>query len=67
LKECGVRRFRIELVRESAADVTRLVAEYRALLEGSKSSRDVVRALRSEAGYGVVSGSLRVLRAGSAQ
>ncbi len=61
LRECGVRRFRIELVRESASDVARIVSAYRALLEGSMTPKDVWRALRTDAGYGVVSGSLRVL------
>jgi putative protease len=67
LKECGVRRFRVELVRESAGDASRIVAAYRALLAGTMAPRDVRAALRTEGGYGVVSGSLRVVGAGAAQ
>ena len=61
LQQSGVRRFRIELVRESAEDVARIVAAYRALLAGRQEPREVWRALRTEGGYGVVAGSLRVL------
>ena len=59
----GTRRFRIELVREKAADVARLVETYRRLLAGALSPADLVRALGTESGYGVVRGSLRVLSA----
>jgi U32 family peptidase len=59
--KAGARRFRIELVRESAADVTRLVGTYGALLSGAESPATVFRALRTEEGYGVVRGSLRVM------
>lgn len=59
--QAGVRRFRIELVRESAADVRRVVEAYRGLLEGRHKPAEVFRALRTEEGYGVVRGSLRVL------
>ncbi len=57
----NVRRFRIELVRERAADVTRLVAAYRDLIEGRTRPAELWRSLKVEAGYGVVRGSLRVL------
>jgi putative protease len=62
LRERGVRRFRVELVREEASDVARVVRAYRALLEGSSAPADVWRTLKTEGGYGVVKGSLRVLR-----
>ena len=61
LRERGVRRFRIELVREHATDVHRLVHAYRALIEGRAAPKDTLRELRTEGGYGVVKGSLRVL------
>lgn len=61
LRERGVRRFRIELVRERAHEVARLVAAYRALIAGRASARETMRELRTEGGYGVVRGSLRVL------
>lgn len=61
LQKAGVRRFRIELVRESGEDVKRLVATYRALLRGEVTAAEVWRQLRVEGGYGVVRGSLRIL------
>ncbi|MEO8799510.1 MAG: U32 family peptidase, partial [Polyangiaceae bacterium] len=57
----GVRRFRIELVRETVDDVTRLVGAYQALISGKSTPSAVLRDLRSEGGYGVVRGSLRVI------
>ena len=65
LQKSGVRRFRIELVREDAADVGRIVAVYRGLLAGTTAASEVRRALKTEGGYGVVTGSLRVLPAGA--
>jgi putative protease len=62
LMQAGVRRFRIELVRESVDEVTALVQTYRALIAGTLSARDLFRRLRADDGYGVVQGSLRVLR-----
>jgi len=61
LRGSGVRRFRIELVRETAADVARIVGAYRALLEDRLGAPELRRTLQTEGGYGVVSGSLRVL------
>jgi len=60
-RELGVRRFRIELVREGAKDVGAVVEVYRALLEGRLNALDARRRLRAEGGYGVVTGSLRVV------
>ncbi|MFO0660498.1 MAG: DUF3656 domain-containing protein [Polyangiaceae bacterium] len=64
LQQSGVGRFRIELVRESRDDVTRIVQTYTRLLRGQTSAADVWRTLRTEGGYGVVRGSLRVLHGG---
>jgi putative protease len=61
LVAAGVARFRVELVREGAEEVARLVAAYRGLIEGSRTPAAVLRELRSDGGYGVVRGSLRVL------
>jgi U32 family peptidase len=61
LVERGVRRFRIELVRESAAEVTRVVHTYRELVAGRARPAEAWRDLKAEGGYGVVRGSLRVL------
>jgi putative protease len=63
LQASGVRRFRIELVREPAEEVARVVRAYRALLDGRVAPSEVWRSLRTEDGYGVVKGSLRVLPA----
>lgn len=60
---CGVQRYRIELVRETAKDVERIVSTYQQLWAGEIDVLDVYRALRTEGGYGVVKGSLRVLQA----
>jgi putative protease len=66
LVQAGVRRFRIELVRQTTAEVTHLVGAYRALRAGARTPAEVWRELRSAAagsrqGYGVVRGSLRVI------
>jgi putative protease len=64
LQAAGVRRFRIELVRESAAQVGALVRGYRALIDGATSARALWQQLSGSgcgSGYGVVRGSLRVL------
>jgi putative protease len=57
----GVRRFRVELVREGADDVRRIVGAYRALIAGTSSPGELLRAVRVEGHYGVVRGSLRVM------
>jgi U32 family peptidase len=61
LARAGVRRFRIELVRETAADVSRLVEAYRRAIDDPARSASVWKELRTEGGYGVVKGSLRVI------
>ena len=61
LVAAGVARFRIELVREKAADVTRLVTAYRRAIETPARAHDVWAELRTDGGYGVVKGSLRIL------
>ena len=61
LQRAGVRRFRLEMVRESAAETARIVHAYRELLAGRTSGREIFRNLRASGGYGVVRGSLRVL------
>jgi putative protease len=61
LQARGVRRYRLELVRETAADVAALVGMYRQLLAGRTTAHELRRLLKTERGYGVVRGSLRVL------
>lgn len=62
LARAGVRRYRIELVRESAADVGALVSAYRRAMLDPSVAPTVYRELRAEGGYGIVKGSLRVLQ-----
>jgi putative protease len=61
LIRASVGRFRIELVRETAADVARLVGAYRRAIEDPVRSGTVWKELRTDGGYGVVRGSLRVI------
>jgi putative protease len=56
-----VSRFRIELVREDAAQVAKIVALYKELIARTREPQEVLRALRASGGYGVVRGSLRVV------
>jgi putative protease len=62
LTAAGVTRLRIELVRENAGDVRRLVGAYRRVLDEPRRAHETWRELRAEGGYGVVRGSLRVLQ-----
>ena len=61
LQATGVRRFRIELVRESRDDVKKVVSAYRDLIDGNATAGDVWHELKTKSGYGVVRGSLRVI------
>ena len=61
LLAAGVRRYRIELVREGAASVLNLVSTYRRLLDRETDTTEAWRALRSDPATAVVRGSLRVL------
>lgn len=61
LEAAGVGRYRIEVVRESAEDVARLVTAYKRVREQTSLASEVWRELRAEGGYGVVKGSLRVV------
>ena len=61
LDRLGVRRLRIELVRESVEQVGKIVSSYRRLLAKELEPKQLWRELGTEQGYGVVRGSLRVL------
>ena len=61
LSKAGVRRFRIELLRENASEVERIVKAYRRLMAGEITAREVIRTLEADGNYGVVRGSLRVM------
>lgn len=60
LKEAGVRRFRIECLRETASEVERLVTSYRALLRDELRPRTLQQELARH-GLRTVRGSLQVL------
>jgi putative protease len=57
----GVRRFRIELVRERAEEATRLYAAYAQLVAGTASPGEVVRAAAVHEQFGVTRGTMRTL------
>jgi putative protease len=61
LRDLGVRRFRIEMVRETEGEVAALTATYGALVRGALSTSEARDRVHAESGYGVVRGSLRVL------
>ena len=57
----GVRRFRLELVRESADETARLFTAYCALLAGTLTPADVVRRAAVHEQFGVTRGTMRTL------
>lgn len=61
LRTLGARRFRVEFVWETAAEVTRVLGAYQALVDGRRSARDVVREVGALERYGVTSGTFQVL------
>jgi putative protease len=61
LVRAGVSRYRIEVVRETPDDVRRLVRAYQGAIGQPASAAQIWKELRTQAGYGVVQGSLRVL------
>lgn len=62
LRAAGVRRFRVELVRESAAETTRVLAAYQRLLDGSLSAADLLRELGVKAHLGVSKKAMQLLQ-----
>lgn len=58
----GVRELRLEFVRESAAEVTRVLEAYRDLLAGRLDHRELVRRVGAHEQFGVTAGTMRVLR-----
>ena len=61
LLERGVRRFRLEFVREDAAATARVLAAYQALLAGKVSAGEAVRQAGVHEQFGVTRGTMRVL------
>ncbi|MBA3391530.1 MAG: U32 family peptidase [Deltaproteobacteria bacterium] len=57
----GVARFRIELVRETASETTRLYAAYRDLIAGTIAPAEVVRRAEVHEQFGVTRGTMRTL------
>jgi putative protease len=58
----GVRRFRVELVRETRAETERVLATYRRLLDGEISARACAGEVTARAGYGVSAEPMTVMR-----
>lgn len=62
LLDAGVRRFRVEFVRESADDALRTLVGYRALLAGETTPGALVERLRVHEQFGVTRGTTRTGR-----
>ena len=61
LLAAGVTRFRVELVRESAAEAVAVVKAYRELIAGAASADEVLRRVRVSEQFGVTKGTMRTL------
>ncbi|MBS2025688.1 MAG: U32 family peptidase [Deltaproteobacteria bacterium] len=61
LHEAGVRRYRVELVRETAEETAMVLRAYAALLQGKREARAVVREIGALERYGVTAGTLVVV------
>ena len=61
LLDRGVRRFRVELVRESAAETRRVLRAYAALLGGERTGKQVIAEVGALEKYGVSAGTLAVV------
>jgi U32 family peptidase len=57
----GVRRFRVELVRETAAETKRVLSAYAALLRGARTPKSVIEEVGALEKYGVSAGTLAVV------
>jgi putative protease len=61
LLERGVRRFRVELVREDAAETDRILTAYSDLVSGRTAPRDAIRRAGAHEQFGVTRGTMRVI------
>jgi len=61
LLEAGIRRFRVELVRENAAETERVLRAYAGLLMGTRNGRQVIAEVGALEKYGVSAGTLAVV------
>ena len=59
LAAAGLRRFRVELLEESAAETCRVVRAYQALLAGERRGDDLWRDLKAQSQLGVTGGTYR--------
>jgi putative protease len=57
----GVRRFRVELVRETAAETAELVTAYAQLVAGALAPAEVVRRAAAHEQFGITRGTMRTL------
>jgi U32 family peptidase len=60
MRELGIQRFRIDLLRESADEVGPLVEAYRRVITGADDGRDTWRKLRAMSQLGVTRGTLQL-------
>ncbi len=65
LLERGVRRFRVEFVRESQEEASRVLAAYQELLAGRISPAEAVRRTAVHEQFGVTRGTMKVLSEGA--
>jgi len=61
LLEAGIRRFRVELVRENAAETEGVLRAYVGLLRGTRNGRQVIAEVGALEKYGVSAGTLAVV------
>jgi len=61
LLEAGIRRFRVELVRENAAETEGVLRAYAGLLKGTRNGRQVIAEVGALEKYGVSAGTLAVV------
>lgn len=61
MRQLGVRHYRLDLLRESAAEVAQLVAAYRAVVNGHDDGQALWRQLRALNQLGVTRGTLRLV------
>ena len=61
MRELGLRRFRVELLRETPDQVGPLLDAYRRVIAGADDGRDTWRKLRAMNQLGVTRGTLRLL------
>jgi len=62
LLTAGVRRFRVEFVRESREEAARVLSAYRELLDGRIPPSEAVRRASAHEQFGVTRGTMQVLR-----